>query len=321
MTGLTRRGFIVSAAGAALSTPRPANAGAIALQGRAFGGTWRAALPEDVDTAAVARLIGSVVGDVDRAMSPYQDHTELTRFNRSRSIDWQVCSPDLSKVAGKALEMANLTDGAFDPTVGPLVNRFGFGPIHGGMGQPADLSAMPGRLRKAHPEMTLDLCGIAKGHALDRIMDGLKKSGLDTALVELGGEIRTLGDHPDGRAWRAAIERPDAAAGVMAYVVEPRGLALATSGNGRQHIDLGASGVSHIIDPASGHPVDAAPASVSVLAESAMEADALATALMVMGINRGFAFADAHGFKALFLRGAGGEEAVMTGNFREHVIA
>ena len=170
--------------------------------------------------------------------------------------------------------------------------------------------------------MTLDLCGLAKGYALDRIVEGLPSIGVEAALVELGGEICMLGDHPDGRPWHVGIERPDAAPGVMVHVVAPGRMALATSGTGRQNITLGMGGVSHLIDPRTARPVDAAPASVSVLSDTAMRADGLATALMVMGMDHGAAFAEAHAIPALFVRLDGdGSREIMTGGFGAHVNA
>lgn len=317
---MTRRHFLVSTAAAMAWTMHPAAAGTTGIGGPAFGSTWRAALPDESRSASVRKLVASVVAEINQAMSPYLEQSELSVFNRTGTTDWQVCSAPLATVADHALEMSRLTDGAFDPTIGPLVNRFGFGPIHGDRALPEDLSVSVGGLRKRVPGLTLDLCGIAKGYALDRIIEGLPAVGVETALFELGGEIRTLGRHPDGRAWQVGIERPDAEPGVMERIVAPGPLAVATSGTGRQNISLGEGGVSHLIDPRSGRPVDALPASVSVLDASAMRADALATALMVMGMERGAAFAETHSIPALFVWfEKGRSQEIMTGGFDAYV--
>ncbi|MCY0096666.1 FAD:protein FMN transferase [Hoeflea ulvae] len=319
---MTRRNFLVSTAGALACGIGPAMAGTIAIDGAAFGSTWRAGLPDAGRSDAVRQLVASVVAEINQAMSPYLAQSELAVFNRTDTLDWQNCSAPLATVAEHALQMSQFTQGAFDPTIGPLVNRFGFGPIHGAQARPEDLSVSAGALCKAAPGLTLDLCGIAKGYALDRIIDGLPSVGVDTALVELGGEVRTLGRHPEGRPWQVGIERPDAAPGVMAHIVAPGLLALATSGTGRQNVRLGQGGISHLIDPRTSRPVDAMPASVSVLAESAMRADGLATALMVMGMDRGAAFAETHSIAALFVRlDEGGSHEIMTGSFADHVSA
>lgn len=319
---MTRRSFLVSTAGMMACALRPATAGTIGIGGQAFGGTWRAALPDKAQAYAMQRLVASVVAQVNQAMSPYLVGSEISVFNRSDRLDWQACSEPLTMVAEQALEISAMTGGAFDPTIGPLVNRFGFGPIHGERARPQDLSVGVNGLRKATPGLTLDLCGIAKGYALDRIVDALPLIGVNSALIELGGEVGTLGRHPDGRPWHVGIERPDAEPGRVGQVVAPGHLALATSGTGRQHVTLGQGGISHLIEPRTGRPVDAAPVSVSVLAETAMRADALATALMVMGVERGAAFAEAHSISALFVRlDSGGSHAVMTAGFERHVIA
>ncbi|WP_417435508.1 FAD:protein FMN transferase [Hoeflea sp.] len=319
---MTRRNFIVTTAGAMAWAAGPAAAGTVGIGGPAFGSTWRAALPDGTKAEAVRRLVGSVVAEINQAMSPYLAQSELSVFNRADTADWQRCSASLAKVADHALEMSGVTDGAFDPTIGPLVNRFGFGPIHGERVRPEDLSVSANGLRKRVAGLTLDLCGIAKGYALDRIIEGLPSAGVEAALFELGGEVRTLGRHPDGRAWQVGIERPDARPGTVEHIVAPGPLALATSGTGRQNISLGEGGVSHLIDPRSGRPVDAVPASVSVLADTAMRADALATALMVMGMERGAAFAETHSIAALFVRyDKGGSHEIMTGGFEARVTA
>ena len=318
---MTRRNFLVTAAGAMALTLRPAMAGTIGTGGPAFGSTWRAALPDGSRTEALGRLVASVVAEINQAMSPYLAQSELAVFNRTDTVDWVSCSAPLAAVAGQALAMSKFTKGAFDPMVGPLVNRYGFGPIHGERARPENLRVRSDGLRKAMPGLTLDLCGIAKGYALDRILDRLPSIGVTSALIELGGEVRTVGHHPDGRAWQVGIERPDAEPGVLTHIVNPGDLALATSGTGRQSIVLGRGGVSHLIDPRTGRPVDAAPASVSVLAETAMRADGLATALIVMGMDRGAAFAEANGIPALFARLDDGGDEVMTAGFERHVIA
>jgi thiamine biosynthesis lipoprotein len=319
---MTRRNFLVSTAAAMAWPMGPAAAGTVGIGGPAFGSTWRAALPDQTNSVAVRKLVAAVVNEINQAMSPYLAQSEISLFNRVDTADWQSCSTPLATVADHALEMTRFTEGAFDPTIGPLVNRFGFGPIHGDQAHPEDLSVSADALRKRVPGLTLDLCGIAKGYALDRIIEALPAVGVDSVMFELGGEIRTLGRHPDGRAWQIGIERPDVEAGVMERIVAPGPLAVATSGTGRQYISLGESGVSHLIDPRSGRPVDALPASVSVLDASAMRADALATALMVMGMERGAAFAEAHSIPALFVRfEKGGSHEIMTGGFDAYVIA
>ncbi|WP_299870116.1 FAD:protein FMN transferase [uncultured Hoeflea sp.] len=321
---ITRRNLLFSTA--AMATGLAASASSAvhvlgATGGQAFGSTWRLAWSGAASEEAVRSHVLRVVEQTNASMSPYRSESELSLFNRSRSSGWQHVSPDLSVVVSDALAVSRLTEGAFDPTVGPLVARYGFGPISGGRGKLEDLHIGAGALRKITPDLTLDLCGIAKGYALDRIIGGLADLGVRSALLELGGEVRCIGQHPDGRPWRVGIERPDAADGAMQRIIAPRDLALATSGTGRQGAAFGPHGISHLIDPGHRRPVSGAPASVSVLAESAMRADALATALMVMGPETGPDFARDHAIRALFLRYHGnGWQEIMTAGFDRHLI-
>jgi thiamine biosynthesis lipoprotein len=290
------------------------------LEGRAFGGTWRVVLPEGTPRAPVARALGEVIEMVDAAMSPYRQGSEIARFNRSPATGWVDVSAPTAMVTAHALDLAARTGGAFDPGIGPLVGRYGFGPIRGETGQFDDFAAGPSMLRKARPHLTLDLCGIAKGYALDRIIGALASVGLTDALVELGGEVRAIGRHPSGRDWQVAIEDPTASDGAAQRIVAPAGLALATSGSRWNGID-GQITANHIIDPATGRMAGTDPSSVSVLAATAMEADGLATALVAMGGAQGRAYARAAGISALLLTGGPGAlTETLTGDFAEHLV-
>jgi thiamine biosynthesis lipoprotein len=323
---ITRRSFLFSIATAGALASGLGRSSAFAsvttLTGPAFGSSWRVVVPAAADARQVRAQVTKIVAETDRAMSPYLAQSELSRFNRSNSGDWQRCSRHLAVVASEALRISHATGGAFDPTVGPLVGRLGFGPISGARGQPGDITIRANGLRKSAPGLTIDLCGIAKGYALDRIIEGLIGMGIASAFVELGGEVRALGEHPEGRPWRAGIARPDGLAGTVYSVIEPHGLALATSGTGQQGVEFGANGLTHLIEPRAWRSVNAAPASVSVFAQTAMRADALATALMVMGPDQGPVFAEENGVSALFLNQDGdGWHETMTADFGRHHLA
>lgn len=323
---ITRRSFLSSivTVGALASGFGAASAFATVtvLTGPAFGSSWRVVVPAATDAGQVEALVEAVVAETDMSMSPYLPESELSRFNRSTSDDWQGCSRDLAVVTSEALRISRVTGGAFDPTVGPLVGRLGFGPISGMRGAPDDIAAGVKGLRKVVPGLTIDLCGIAKGYALDRIMEGLIGIGIASAFVELGGEVRGFGRHPEGRPWRAGIAQPDGLAGAVHSVIELDGLALATSGTGQQGVEFGEHGMTHLIEPRAWRSVNAVPASVSVLAQTAMRADALATALMVMGMDQGPVFAEQNGISALFLNQDGdGWRETMTADFDRHILA
>lgn len=312
---LTRRAFAMGSLAAPLIIGR-ADAAATVTQGLAFGSTWRLVSNAPLRPSADA-AIADILAQVDDQMSPYKSRSDLSRFNSMHSDQWQSAPAELCTVASAALAMARFTQGAFDPTVGPLVQRFGFGPIEGASGRFDRIGVAEGALRKRDPQLTLDLCGIAKGYALDQITLALLDENVEQFMLELGGEVRTQGLHPDGRAWRIAIEDPSSTALAARHVVVPGDKALATSGH-RANGLIGPISTSHIIDPQSQRPVAPFAASVSVLADTAMQADSLATALAAMG-PQGPPFAQAHGLSALFVR-TGAQGPWITGSFAAHIL-
>ena len=292
------------------------------LDGPAFGTAWRLVLPAGADATAARRVVETTIGAIDAAMSPWRTDSEVSRFNRSARTEWQDISAETCAVTFEALEVAGLTGGAFDPTVGPLVARYGFGPIIGPQARAGRIACRPDALRKSDPGLTLDLCGIAKGHALDRIGAQLRMLGISDALFELGGEILALGTHPAGRAWQIAIEAPGAQPLAAQRIVAPGSLAMATSGHAPQGYNGPRGRISHLIDPATDRPALSALASVSVLAPTGCRADALATALTVLGPARGPALARRLAIPAFFLiRRDGGIDEVTTAGFDRHIIA
>jgi len=319
---ITRRALLSGAGALAACAllPIPSARAARSLGGLAFGTYWRAVLPPEADAGAVSAAIGGVVRMIDGAMSPYLPGSELSRFNRFDGTDWVAASAPVCEVTRAALAVAGVSGGAFEPTVGPLVHQFGFGPITGDTaGGFADLEVRDGAIRKRRGGLTLDLCGLAKGHALDRMMAAVAALGVEDFLVELGGEVAARGHHPSGRAWQIAIERPGIGAGVQ-RVCRLDGLCAATSGDGAQFYEFGGRRYGHIIDPATGEPVQGDVASVTVLAPVAMEADAWATALMALPADRAIEFSEAQGLRALFLLRAGdGFIEHSVGGFADHL--
>ena len=312
---LTRRGMIIGALGSVLA-PSMARAGLRADGGLAFGSSWRISAGEALDLSAVRPLIEAAIAEIDGQMSPFRAGSELSVFNASRTAGWQPMPEALCQVAGEALRVAELTGGGFDPTVGPLVSRFGFGPIKGDTGLFRGIEITVDALRKQSPGLTLDLCGIAKGHALDRIADLMVKAGVFDALIEVGGEVRALGRHPDGRPWKVAIADPRAKGVAAQRIVSLGPLALATSGHSANGL-TGPVSTSHIIDPRRGRPASTSLLSVSVLAETGARADALATGFCALGPEAGVRLAQRLDVAALFVTDAA---EVMTGQFRRHVL-
>lgn len=300
---LSRRELIVSGGGALLASTLPAlGAETLVLGGPAFGSSWKLVAGGTADGNGFRSAFEGIVASIDRAMSPFRADSELSLFNHARTTDWQPLSADVCRVLDESLGVNSLTSGAFNPTIGPLVGKFGFGPITNGKpGAAEEIVVRNGAARKARPELSLDLCGIAKGYALDRMAAACEAQGLSDFLLELGGEVVAKGRHPSGRSWQVAIERPADGGTAFQRVVALGGTSLATSGNRINSYLYRGRRYSHIIDPLTHEPAHSSLASVTVAAASAITADALATALFAMGAQRGPAFAQDAGIEAFFI--------------------
>ncbi len=264
-------------------------------------------LPDGVEEKTLQAAIDEQLELVNDQMSTYRPESEISRFNRSESTDWFEVSSDTARVVAEALRVSRLSDGAFDATVGPLVDLWNFGPQPGEFQVPSDqaISAArervgygkiavrqsPPAVRKQQANVRLDLSAIAKGFAVDQIADYLQSLSVDGYLVEIGGEMRTKGTKPDRTGWTVGIEAPAETHRVAQKAIVLGNRAIATSGDYRQYFDHDGHRYSHTIDPRSGRPVEYGLASVSVIAENCMFADAVATAIMVMGPERGYNFA------------------------------
>ena len=275
--------------------------------GSAFGSYWRLTLADS--TTSGTSIVNSIVAEIDALMSPYRV-SDLSVFNATRSTDVLPLAPEVLEVAQSALSIAAETEGAFDPTVGPLVGQLGFGPIRGEAGSFRELEVSGTGLRKAAQRLTLDLCGIAKGHALDRIVAALEAEGNANFLIDLGGEVSARGRHPDGRSWRIGVE----GAGSIAAIATLGGDAAATSGDAVQGYRLGGRRYGHIISPIS----DGGLASVTVFHASARRADALATALFAMGRDRAEEFARQRQIEAVLVPDAGAP--ILTGGVGARIL-
>lgn len=263
------------------------------------------------------RRVDERLAEINRLMSTYDPESELSRFNRLNSSDWFAVSAETAEVVAAALEIAERTSGAFDPTVGPVVNLWGFGPDKSRTELPTDeaiaaaltrvgyekvsVRSDPPALKKAIPEIYLDLSGIAKGHASDAISALLEELGFVNTMVEIGGEVRTRGAKADGTPWRIGVEQPDDRERRIHAAVNLVNASMATSGDYRNFFEHEGIRYSHTIDPATGRPVRHDLAAVSVVAPTCMEADALATAVLVMGDQKGYDWCVEHDVAAMFL--------------------
>jgi thiamine biosynthesis lipoprotein len=271
----------------------------------------------DVTASEIGGRIEATLAEVDVEMSTYRDDSALARFNASTSTDWYPVPGELAAVLEAAQELARLTDGAFDVTVAPLVDLWGFGPQGdpGAVPDPEALAAArarvgygklevrldPPALRKQRADLEVDLNAIAPGHAVDRIAAQLEAIGVVDYLVDVGGELRVRGRNARGQPWRVAVERPSDGPREVYTVIELDTGAVATSGDYRQYFESNGRRYSHTIDPRTAEPVTHALASVAVVRESAMLADGLATALAVLGPEAGQALVESQHLAALFI--------------------
>ena len=286
-----------------------------------MGTTYSVSVVSDaLDDAAVASLQAAVqaaVDDVDQKMSTYRQESELSRFNAAHTTDPFAVSGDTLSVVQYALEVSRLSGGAFDVTVAPLVDAWGFGPPGEPLSFPTDdeidrlrehvgyervqVDVDRSALRKTDPLVAVDLSALAKGYAVDKVADLLVARGMDSFLIEVGGEVRTRGVSERGDAWRVGIERPVAGPTTVHRLVRLSGHSLATSGDYRNYYEVGDQRFSHTIDPRTGRPVTHNLASASVVAPLCVRADAIATALEVLGPDAGFELAVAQGWAALLI--------------------
>lgn len=253
---------------------------------------------------------------VNDQMSTYLESSELSRFNRSESTDWITVSPETARVVAKSLEIFELSDGVFDVTIAPLVNAWSFGPGKRNQAPPDDATITsslqtvgaggisvrndPPAIRKSDPQLSIDLSAIAKGHGVDRVVDVVNRLGADNVFVEIGGEVRVTGDKA-GKSWTVGIQMPDVAGEVVAVAYPIADKSIATSGDYRNFFEHAGIRYSHTIDPRTGRPIDHNLASVSVIADDCMTADAWATALNVLGTDQGFELAEKFGLDALLI--------------------
>lgn len=284
--------------------------------GTSYSIRWHGAAG-DASSQELQRLVDARLVEVNRRMSTYEPESELSRFNRSESTDWFSVSAETARVVSFALEVAEDSSGAFDPTVGPVVNLWGFGPVRDRGGPPSqdEIAAAkslvgfhkiearlePPALKKAGAGVYLDLSAVAKGYAADTLVELLVDQGVTGCMVEIGGEVATSGTKPAGEPWRIGVQQADATPGRVQEVVELSGQALATSGDYRNYFEAGGLRYSHTIDPGACRPVTHNLAAVSVRADSCMEADALATAVLVMGRERGYAWASSRNVAAILV--------------------
>ena len=258
---------------------------------------------QTLDLDEVGTAIAEELEAVNLAMSTYLEDSEVSRFNALKTDEWFEVSPPTFKVISRAQDISKASEGAFDITVGPLVNRWSFGPDKQVREKPdaeetaklleevgyefLELQLDPPAIRKLKPQLEIDLSAIAKGFAVDQVALRLEQYGIESYLVEVGGEVRCRGSKSNGELWRTGIRRPIPGRGEIVEAVELNQRSIATSGDYENFVVIDGASYSHTIDPNTGVPIQNGLTSTSVVADDCMTADALATAVSVMGYQEG----------------------------------
>jgi thiamine biosynthesis lipoprotein len=289
-----------------------------------MGTSWsaRLAVPGGFPLEPLRDAVQAELDRVVEQMSPWEPGSDISRFNRAPAGTWHPLLPDFFAVADCALTAARESDGAYDPTMGTVVDLWGFGPA-----PPRDAPPTPGAVVEALAStgwrrvtldrrtrhlrqpggVRLDLSAIAKGHGVDLAADGIEAAGIPNYLIEVGGELRGAGTKPDGTPWWVALDRPPDAGWPLPdeTLIALHGLSVATSGDYRKFFSADGRRYAHTIDPRTGYPLQDSLASVTVVHETCMQADVLATMLLVMGLEAGMAFATGRNIAALFVSRTG----------------
>lgn len=298
----------------------------LAFGGAVFGTTWMVRLIADRDSghsaAALKPLCQVQLAIIDAQMSPWIADSTLSRYNRLAPGEAMLLPEPMRTVVDEAIALHALTAGAFDPFLGSATDLWGFGP-HAVPGTLPDCAALRGQRQGPRPGwdgaslgrsagFTLDLCGIAKGYAVDVLHDQLRTlPGVASVFVEIGGETRGCGIKPDAMPWWLELDWPGALSGDRA-VAALHGWACASSGSDVRFFDHDGRRYSHSIDPATAEPSDSDLRGASVFDRHCWRADALATALIVMGSERAREFVDAHGIPCLLIPAAPGAEPILS---------
>jgi thiamine biosynthesis lipoprotein len=260
----------------------------------------------NIQPDSLHKQIDSLLSEINQKMSTYLDDSEISQFNRYREKDWFPVSPELASVIESSLDISAQTGGAFDITIGPLVNLWGFGPENRPELIPSEeeirarkllvgfenlrVQSDPPKVSKKIGELYCDLSAIAKGYGVDQIAVLLDRLGCNNYMVDIGGEIKTGGRNPQGHYWKIGVAAPQEEFGVQ-KIIPLENKAVATSGDYRNYFEMDGIRYSHMIDPRTGRPITHQLASVTVIQNSCMIADAFATAIDILGPDEGLKFA------------------------------
>ena len=309
------------------------------LNGATMGTSYNIKIVEPTttpfDQSAIHQEIDQLLKDINQMMSTYIEDSEISQFNQAPVYEWLQVSPEMVDVFNTAINISEKSMGAFDITVGPLVNLWGFGPEHNSSELPldADIQARlaltgwqhinvqdsPPALQKTIPGLYCDLSAIAKGWGVDQVAEFLESQKFHNYLVEIGGEIRAKGMNLKRGPWRIGVSSPDQFTGIQ-KVIEVRDVGIATSGDYRNYFEKDGVRYSHTIDPRTGRPISHNVASVTVIHPSCMMADAYATAINVLGLEQGLALAEKENLSLFIIaKSENGFIEKMTDSFSDYI--
>nr|WP_320114375.1 FAD:protein FMN transferase [uncultured Desulfuromonas sp.] len=314
-------GLVIIAAVVYLNHGSKREIGPLSLSGATMGTTYhlKIILPPAAKIAPemISAQVTSTLSKIDHLMSTYKEDSEVSRFNQLETNQWFPLSQPTFHVINAAQHYSSLSDGAFDITVGKLVNLWGFGPtinvnaipdsktidqLRNEIGyKKLQLRQEPMAILKESEAIYIDLSAIAKGYAVDAVASVLEQNSLHNYMVEIGGEIRTSGSKQNGQPWSIGIESPVTDQRSVQKVLHLRQSAMATSGDYRNYFEHDGQRFSHTIDPRTGYPIKHKLASVTVISQTCMDADALATLLTVLGPKSGMEFAEKHGLSIFMI--------------------
>ncbi len=304
----------------------------VRLSGETMGTSFNVtAIGEDLDETALATSVEETLAAVNAKMSNWDPNSEVSTFSASDSTDPVAVSEEFALVLAAANDVHDKTDGAFDVTLGPLIELWGFGPRKPEDPVPSDadieaalagvgqnrlltLDAEAGTLAKSEPGVGINLSAIAKGYGIDAVAETLRDAGIENYLVEIGGDLVSKGQNDKGETWQIGIEKPQAGSQSLQLIVSLDDRGMASSGDYKNYFEQDGVRYSHIIDPTTGRPITHRTTSVTVLAENAMMADAWATAMLALGQEKGMKLAEEHKLAVYFISRdvTGGDDAYIT---------
>lgn len=288
------------------------------VQGTAVWHVTLSELPTGMEQATIHSGLLQALQEANQMLATWEQTSVISRFNQYQGTDWFAVPPALAQVVAMSLQLSEQSGGAYDVTLAPLLKLWGFANHAAAKDAVPDAAAIaaaqakvgyqklqvrldPPALRKTTPDLAVELASLADGFAADRMGEYLESIGCSHYMVEVAGEVRARGKSLRGDAWRIAIEKPVEGQRAVQQGVYLQDAGLATSGDYRNFFVAGGKRYSHTLDPSTGQPVTHSLASVSVIADSAVLADAYATLLMALGEVKGKAFAEKYGLKAYFI--------------------